>query len=130
MLSISNAVKSELTKPQTAHLWGQPHRIEPVLINKHLGNGDLLLGLSPLNTRPNYYLIRIDSSWLDKENTDIIYDHLEDIYEAIEDECGRKYFTDDNDEEQTAEWPSLDLDCGCSWWDETETVTKPKGKKK
>ena len=48
--------------------------IKPEFIRQELGNGDLLLAVTPLNTRPNYYLIRVDSKWLDKENRPI-YDH-------------------------------------------------------
>jgi hypothetical protein len=101
--------------------------IKPEFIEGHLGAGDFLMGLTPLNTRPNYYLIRVDARWWStdgRQNPEVFYDRLDDIYEAIEDECGRKYFEDDDGEEQTAEWPALDLDCGCSWWDANDMVTR------
>jgi hypothetical protein len=106
-----------LTRKQEALLWAQPRMIEPVFVPTILGNGDTLLALSPLNTRPNYYLIRIDSKWLDPENTDIIYDHLDEIYDAIEGHVGPREWEDDDGKEHVEDWPAMNLDCGSSWWD-------------
>lgn len=115
MLRISKQTKIQLTRRQWARLWGQKHMIKPVFIDQALGKGDMLLAITPLNTRPNYYLIRIDASWLTKDDTETIYDHLDEIYNAIEDECGTKEFEDDDEKQQVAGWPALDLDCGTSW---------------
>ncbi len=120
MLKLSRKTIAHLTRRQ----W---HMIKPVFIETALGDGDTLLGLSALNTRPNYYLIRIDSKWLDKENTDEIYYHLDDIYEAVEEQCGTRDYEDDDGNECLAEWPALNLNAGCSWWDATDRV-QPKNK--
>lgn len=126
MLKISKATITHLTRRQWARLWGQKHMIKPEFIEGHLGAGDFLMGLSPLNTRPNYYLIRIDARWWAsdgrRQNPEEFYDRLDDIYEAIENECGCKEFEDDDGETQTAEWPALDLDSGCSWWDANDML--------
>jgi hypothetical protein len=124
MVDIDDKTKARLTRRQWARLWGQKHMIKPVFIEKAFGNGELLVALTPLNTRPNYYLIRIDSAWLDKENPETIYDHLDDIYEAIEDECGTRDYEDDDGKEQLAEWPALNLNAGCSWCDSMDLLTR------
>ena len=124
MLRISKATAAYLQRRQAAYLWGKKHFIKPVLIDKALGSGDLLLGISALNTRPNYYLIRIDARWMQEEDTDTIYEHLDDIYDAIEDHVGPREWTDDDGKEHVEGWPALDLDCGCSWWDATDELKR------
>jgi hypothetical protein len=130
MLKISKATITHLTRRQWARLWGQKHMIEPAFINRALGAGDFLMGLTPLNTRPSYYLIRIDARWWNPngQNPEEFYDRLDDIYEAIEEECGSKDTEDDDGEPITLEWPALDLDCGCSWWDASDMLQARKKK--
>lgn len=126
-------IPNEFRRVQTAHLWGELHRVIPAIVEQHLGNGRRLIRITPLNTRPNYYLIRVDSRW--SMDSDDWYDHLEEIYEAITEEFGekereREYLADDLREqgiEPTAEntdlagnedrlgWPVLSLDSGCCW---------------
>ena len=113
-----------LERKQVAYLWGQKHFIKPVFIKKALGKGDLLLAVTPLNTRPNYYLIRIDSRWMKKDDTETIYDHLDDIENAIEDECGCRDYEDDEGKEQLAEWPALNLNAGISWCPSNDLLTQ------
>lgn len=90
-----------------------------------------LIAITPLNTRPNYYLIRVDSGWwmdavewrryagiaydVDLDPEKHIAEHIDEICEGIEDEVGSKYFEDDNGEYVLAEWPALDDECGVSW---------------
>jgi hypothetical protein len=112
-LEISDAQKEILNTPYKTHFWGQECTCEPVLIDAVLGDGMMLLSFTPLNTRPNYYLIRIDSSWLHCD--DGLYDYLDDIYEAIEDQVGPAKFEGDDGEEEQAEWPALDDENGSCW---------------
>lgn len=79
-MRITKTQIAKLERKQAAYLWGQKSFIRPVFIRQSLGDGNTLLAMTPLNTRPNHYFIRIDSKWLDKENTDLIYDHLDEIY--------------------------------------------------
>jgi hypothetical protein len=112
-----------MTRRQWARLWGQKHMIKPVFIKQALGNGDKLVAITPLNTRPNYYLIRVDSSWSVRNSDDSnICDHIDEISEAIEEECGRKYETDDDDEEIVMPWPALDDEVGVSWCDSMDLL--------
>ena len=127
MLRISKSQIERLERKQAAYLWGQKSFIRPVFIRQSLGDGNTLLAMTPLNTRPNHYFIRIDSKWLDNENTDVIYGHLDEIYDAIEEQCGGKDDEDDDGNHLLREWPALDLDCGCSWCDCTAEIV---GKRK
>jgi hypothetical protein len=123
MLNLSEKTVAHLTRRQWARLWGQKHMIKPEFIQATFGNGDKLLAVTPLNTRPNYYLIRVDSSWSD-QNTDepCIGDHIDEICDAIEEEVGPKYCEDDNREEIQRDWPALDDECGVSWCDCTNEL--------
>lgn len=43
-------------------MWGQKHTIKPEIIENIQGDGMQAVYLTPLDTRPNYYVLRIDSS--------------------------------------------------------------------
>ena len=115
MLRIGSKTIAWLERKQAAYLWGRKSFIRPVFIRKALGDGNLLLAVTPLNTRPNYFLIRIDSGWITENDKETIYEHLDEIEDAIEDQVGPKYYEDDDGKECLADWPSLDIDCGISW---------------
>lgn len=95
-------------------MWGQPIRITPLLVDEVLGDGKQLIGLAPLMTRPNYYVLRVDAGW-DLDNLigdDDEGDHLEAIYETIEAEFGNEH------DEETGEergWPAL-VSGGSTWF--------------
>jgi hypothetical protein len=113
------------------HWWGSDCTCEPAFVEQALGDGNVLLGLQPLSTRPNYYVIRVDSSWhlyycheCEGQCADELVEHIEEIYEAIEDEYGekdrRRYFNENDlepgEEPDPEDWPVLDLDCGSAWF--------------
>lgn len=95
-----------LTREQILHLWGQPYTDKLYLVDGIHGDGQQLIWFETMNSRPFYYLIRVDSS-LDVENGDD-YDLLSDednsaygsftemIMQMIEEEVGNI----DNYEEQ------------------------------
>jgi len=99
---------------QDAELWGTVYRITPRLVTGVLGDGKQLIWVSPICTRPNYYVARIDSAhqlsnWSD--DTDHTPDTwLDDLYELIEDDFGNG-----NDSEEYLPFPTLRADNGCSW---------------
>lgn len=109
---LTDEEKAFLTRPHERRLWGQPHTVTPVLVSEVLGDGEKLLILSPLMTRPNYYVVQIDSSWdIDGEE---FRDHLDEIYDAVEMEFGS------DAEDEDAPWPAL---CGGgSTWGEIEDL--------
>jgi hypothetical protein len=114
--------------------WEQKYRITPLLVDAVLGDGKKLVGLQPLDTRPDYYVIRVDSGW-SMSNFDfgeLFCDHLEEVYEAItnqfwEREREREALiyedgvppeeADLANYEEKLGWPCLSLSCGVEWWE-------------
>lgn len=80
-----------LTKRHYRKLWGQKHLVTPALVDEVFGDGEKLICLMPTMTRPNYYVVQVDSSWaLDNfAEGETLADHLDDIYNAIEEQYGR-----------------------------------------
>ena len=120
-IEISDGIKAILNAPYKTHFWGQECLCEPVFIDAVLGDGMTLISFTPLNTRPNYYLIRIDSHWLNppEDSDEDIYDHLDDIYDAIADQVGPANFEGDDGKEEHDDWPALDDENGSCWCEQT-----------
>jgi len=128
-------ITEEFRKTRTVHWWGYDSQVTPAVVDQHFGDGRQLIAIQPLNTRPNYYLIRIHSrtdlgsdKWCD-EILDDVTDAIIDQYSEKERE--REYLAEDLSEqgiEPTAEntdlagnedrldWPVLSLDSGVAWW--------------
>ncbi len=111
--------------------WGCDCTCDPRFVEQALGDGNVLIGLQPLSARPNYYVIRVDSTWhlygcrvCPGRCPDEITEHLEEIYSAIEEEYGEVESVRYNNENDLPEgeapdsddWPVLNLDCGSSWF--------------
>lgn len=114
-----------IEREEVAHLWGQPHRITPRLCTHVFGDGMQLLLLEPIDTRPNYYVVRIDSTW-ELSNwydgpKEQLCGHLDEIYDAIEDDFGPKPECEcdgvgsDDCPSCNGYFPIPFLDNGCSW---------------
>lgn len=128
--------RAKVEVPYQTRWWGSDCTCDPRFVEAVLGDGMVLLGLQPLNTRPNYYLIRVDSKWHvhgcrvcrhDEKCPDELTEHLDEIYEAIEDEYGdvRRIEEGNNEDRlsgvaeadlQSTYWPVFDDDCGTCWW--------------
>ncbi len=110
-----------------------PHVCEVVF-----GDGLDLLTIETINQRPNYHVVRVDSSWRGSHpygswyNTDTTGEHIDQVCFEIEMECGsgRPYDEDDDDYDPVADaegygarqpWPAFDDRDGCAWghirWD-------------
>lgn len=127
------AIPRHRTKTRKVTFWGEEYTITPAVVSGHLGDGKTLLMVQPLNTRPNYYLIRVDSAWSTKDGYD--HDHIDEATDVIDDEFGemeheRERLADDLREqgitpngdntdlagnEDRLDWPVLSLDSGCCW---------------
>ena len=72
-------------KETEAQLWGEPVKFKPYLLEKVFGDGMKLIFFGTLDNRPYWWLVRVDSHADDDdwENFD-----PEEIYQAIEEECG------------------------------------------
>jgi hypothetical protein len=132
-------LKAAIEVSETVGFWGQAHTIHPRLCSKVFGDGRALLALYALNSRPNYYAIRIDSSWKVEDyrapdDAPDLRDHLDDIYQALEDDFGSVAWADDEDviadgrSGDYLDWPTFDGDSGTSWgrmaWPEWKDVMR------
>lgn len=63
MMRVTKADKARLEKRHWVRFWGRKYMRRPVFVPTALGDGNKLLAVQPLNTRPQYYLIRVDSTW-------------------------------------------------------------------
>jgi hypothetical protein len=133
-------LRTAIEVPQRVSFWGHEHTITPLLVPAIFGDGRSLVAITPLLTRPNYFVVRGDSSWIDErfagpgavtsafdevlEEGDYyaLAPHMEmlgdGVYGAIEEAFGRWRDESHRDEEDTDadyEWPVVDLGFGCSW---------------
>lgn len=121
------ALRAAICLPTRRYLWVPSDEIEftPALSNTRFGDGRALLHLTTINSRPAFYVLRIDSRWrlhLDCEvPTDApeLVEFIDDICFALEDEFGNGRPDDDDDDEEVRQygmpWPALDDRDGCSW---------------
>jgi len=135
---------------QTATLWGQRRSITPRLCSKVFGDGQLVLTFTPLNTRPESYTILVDSSlWIGDPKAghddeadlfgliDVGTDTDEAIIDVLEDEYGRAWRVDEDDEDACKDhcgecewcegqvWPMVNIDSGWAFgiWGTIDEVT-------
>ena len=121
---MNDLLRAHIEAPHMRSMWGQPCKAEPKLVSQVFGNGQQWICLTPINTRPNYYVVRVDSSWRLSnyaEEGELLIEHLDEIYDAIEEQFGSSY------DEETGEhhgWPALSEDSGSSWgsFDPTEVA--------
>lgn len=129
--AIQRKLRDVVCKRVRRHLWTPADAITfiPALSNRLYGDGRALMGLSTLNSRPRYYVLRIDSGWkidMDPDAPDVavgFVEYLDAIAFALEDEFGRGQFDDGSGEPETArernqrrKWPAYDDENGSSWW--------------
>lgn len=103
--------------------WGRTHYITPRLCASVFGDGKALVYWAQFDHRPNYYVVRIDSSWRvenREDGPDDIREHLEDIEDALVEQFG--YDTDDDtpDRPMSRRYPRwfpcvARESCGCHW---------------
>src|SRR5882672_1344925 len=121
---------TRLCKRHKTTLWGQPHFVTPRLADWIHGDGLKVIYLTPIMTRPNYYVVRIDS----KINLDnfgkppvFVDEVLPELHESIEDQYGRAHEEWEHDNGRTYHrhnpFPAMD-DEGCAWGNLT-TLTEP-----
>lgn len=125
-MSFIRRLKKVVEKPYPSRWWGQDCTIEAKLLPGRFGDGRFLIGIEPLNTRPQFYVARVDSKWRPTRNhnplqSDEWFYFLEELYLALEDHFGSVNFEDDEgglwgDNEELSAWPCVDLDLGCGWF--------------
>lgn len=67
--------------------WGQMYMVSPVFIREVFGDGKVLVWFESMDSRPNYYVLRGDSGWLNDVGEVILEpDTCADIIRTIEDQ--------------------------------------------
>ena len=117
---------------QTATLWGVRYSITPRLCSRVFGDGQLALTISPLNTRPERYVVLADSSlWVGNAadgdlDEDKVLDGLDEMLDALEGDFGEAWH-DRGDGSACADccgscewckaqvWPMVNSGAGTSW---------------
>lgn len=73
-------------------LWtkGDSGPMTPYVCECSFGDGLQLIKISTINQRPNYHLVRVDSGWSESNWSSAAHigEHMDDILQAIEEECG------------------------------------------
>ncbi len=128
-------LKGALERPFEGKLWvaGDSGTLTPHVCKCSFGDGLKLLGIATINQRPNYHIVRVHSAWdISNYSTgDNVGEHIDDILTAIEDEsggvgklldepcdsCGDTCCTCDPNYDRASDWPAIDADSGCSWFE-------------
>lgn len=107
-------LRDRVERPEWRGLWGQRYRVTPRLITSRFGDGRMLMIVSPISTRPDYFVVRVDSATRDPR--DPLPGHtrplIDDIMDAADDEFG----SHDPDVHDGSSFPeSVDWGLGCTW---------------
>lgn len=131
-LTVEELIKRE-TESRETMFWGRKSTVTPALVDEVHGDGLQVVWLSSINTRPNYYLLRIDSSVVldddeslpDKDKTEygtvlemllqLIEEQYGDIYRYAEG-AGCMYYDPDDDGIEPFEYSFPMLNWGGGSW--------------
>ena len=116
---------------ETVRWWGSEYQITPRLVHAVFGDGKKLVGIAPLNTRPNYYVVRVDSSCDLSDYGDFVDDNLDEVLEAIDYQFSNldreeEYLREDGASEEEIQsdqhaarlaFPVLDDSSGVAWFE-------------
>lgn len=111
-------LKAVVEVKTTRHLWTDVVEFVPAVCSRAFGDGRALLALTTINSRPRFYVVRVDSAWTD------MHERVDDIYEALIDEFGDAGPHDGDDGEFYLDWPAFDGENGASWGWITDDIAK------
>jgi len=120
---MSNAaqLRAALEARRARNFQGVSH-VKPLrLVDKVFGDGRQLIALQPPNTGPNYYVVRIDSSWqLSDQGLDgsLLAEHIGEVIAALEAQFGPSWYVGDppkRGDDGRPFRPTKD-DSGCCWF--------------
>lgn len=103
----------KLLAPREVSFWGSDYEVTPLLCDTIFGDGLLVIAFVPLNTRPERYVVRIDSKT--DLDSDAWYDEIDNVWTALEEQFGEASYQNDAGEWQHDEWPAVDSSSGCMW---------------
>lgn len=105
---------TDIETPTVETLWGKEHVVTPRLVTQTFGDGRAAIWISPINTRPNYYVVRVDSTLSEDMDSDKFRDMIDEVVEEIIDQFGWHEDHDDDECTEDCEFPRLH-DGGVSW---------------
>ena len=108
-MTATDKLAARIETPRMVRLWGNESDATPVFVRRKFGNGGQLISISPANDRPEFYVVRIDSRTDINAKTDRLHDLIDDVLDAIREQCG------DADDEDRPDWPALDISSGFTW---------------
>lgn len=114
IMTIDELIERE-TAPQSFDWWGHHYEnVTPALATKALGDGAVLLGFRSMDTRPNHWLIRVDSD-VAMMDSDELSEYVQTIViDALVNEFGE--CDDDCEQNCGCVFPTLILQAGAEWW--------------
>lgn len=119
---VHRKLRRSICRPIQRYLWTPEHMVTfvPALSPRIYGDGRALLRLATINQRPQYYVLRIDSSWslaLDYRAPDgavDVVEFIDDFVSGLEEDFGPA--RDGNGERYPDyAWPDYDDEGGCAW---------------
>lgn len=119
-MSLDTVTLEPLIRRRKVRFWGASFMVTPRLLDHVEGNGLLVIFVTPMDTRPNYYVLRVDSGWAAGDlNDDDWRDYMDEVYEYLEDGFGpaEEEWTHDNGRTYTRhnDWPAFNDSSGTSW---------------
>lgn len=121
--TLAKELAKRIEVPESGTFWGQPYTRIPQFVSPFFGDGQQLVCIQPLNTRPDLYVIRVDSIVKLSDDSTCEYSDLhirsllDEIYDAIEDEYGSSDADEDDETEESKPWPALNLNAGACWFE-------------
>lgn len=119
LIDDTEALRRVVEVKHDTQFWGVTYSIHPRLIDQRFGDGRSLMTIEPMDTRPDYYAVRLDSRALRNPrsghrwtNDDYMHEVLDEVIEAAEYQFGRAYDEEDDDGQP---WPAVDCRTGIGW---------------
>lgn len=133
-------LRALIERPERCRFWGQLYTVTPRLIAAVFGDGEKLVCVTPMATRPNYFVVRVDSSVTNlgfAPSPSGYSNIIEDIMLAQEDEYG-SYASEQEETGEDPSWPIVDWGIGCLWgkpfpvtdWKPTPSPHHPTGRQR
>ena len=105
--------RPRIERRTTTRFWGRRRFVTPRIVPFIWGDGKQWIYLSPINQRPNYYVVRIDSR-VDLSNYATANAFIDTCLDSVLEEIGI-YFGERYEGDSRAHWPELDYTMGCEW---------------
>ena len=109
MTKVGGYTKEQWVKALTAHttekLWGYEYEFSPVICDEKIGDGNKLIWIEPIDTRPYYWLLLIGSN----NNLEVDY-----IVQAVEQEFGHHPYRNNLDIQSKEDFEEYIKECELS----------------